>query len=106
MNILKFAKMARAGSLEQIQEVLSGMGMEIELQPIPLEKRPAVEELDAVACAALREGSRFFRLTAKMQTGQTLNAFVVLGEPKVIQGKAVPIREETQLMQSSFIKSS
>jgi hypothetical protein len=79
MNILALAKMARGGvDLDAMKEMLSGMGVNFELTPIPMEAAPATAELEAVAVKACENGAKFFRLTAHLKGGQNVLAFVVL----------------------------
>jgi hypothetical protein len=80
MNIAKVLKLARGvTTLDEALEVLSVMGIEAEVTPIPFERAPAVAEVEALV-TALRSGARgFYAIEANIK-GLPLRAFVVVGK--------------------------
>jgi len=79
---MKIAKLMKAalgsGGMDEMLELCSAAGIEVTLDPVPVEQKPAVAELEAIADAAIQPGAKFFRLTAEAKGKPPVVAFVVL----------------------------
>lgn len=53
-------------------------GVNVDVRQIPMEKKPAAEQIDAIAEAACRPGAEFFQVNAEYQ-GKPIRVFMVLG---------------------------
>lgn len=62
---------------DEAAELMSELGLEFKVTPIPFEAQPAAAELDAVVQAALREGYKFVRFEGKLKE-YDVTAFAVL----------------------------
>jgi DNA-binding NarL/FixJ family response regulator len=79
MNILKLAQAARgAASPDEMFELLSQIGIEIETKDIEMREEPAAEALRQVAIKAIHSHSRFVEMTMRFKQGGVVVAFLIL----------------------------
>ncbi len=79
MNILKLAQAARgAATPDEMLELLSQIGIEVEAKEIEMKEEPAAEALHSVAKKAIDSRSRFVEMTMKFKQGGQVVAFLIL----------------------------
>lgn len=77
LGIKTFAKMAKGGmGPDELAEMLSAMGVEIEMVPVPLPDAQLAYRNSAVEMS--RPGARLHRLSGRMKNGDRLEALLVL----------------------------
>jgi hypothetical protein len=70
-------KVFGGASMDEVLEACHGMGIDVTMEPIVAEAKPATAELEAIATAAIEQGSKLYKLEWKSD-GYTAVAFVVL----------------------------
>lgn len=80
MKLFKVLKAAKGDmGIDEMMETLSSLGVDVKLDPIPMETKPVACELEAIAELAVKQGSKFYRMSATGKTGgPTMVAFMVL----------------------------
>lgn len=70
-------KMFNGASLDDVLEACHGIGIDVTMEPIAAEAKPATAELEAIATAAIEQGSKLYKLEWKSE-GSSAVAFVVM----------------------------
>lgn len=82
MNFGKLVKMAKGvTTMDEALEVLSLIGVETEIKPVPLEAVAVTAELEQLVAMARKSGKGFHLVEANVK-GLPLRAFVVVGTPQ------------------------
>ena len=78
MNLVKVAKAMRGGlQPDQMLEMLSGLGVEVNFSPLDMQTLQAADEFKVLAGAALEPGAKVIKMSASMPDGKPLLAVMV-----------------------------
>lgn len=81
MNLVKVAKAMRGGlQPDQMLEMLSGLGVEVDFSPLDMKTLQAADEFKVLAGAALEPRAKVIKMSANMPDGKPLLAIMVFPE--------------------------